>query len=257
MSKALSVSPETLDLPKPITTECSVDVQIANNSSTHLAFKFRVPNTALCHVKPPKGILPPGEQLKVYLRFYPGAEASGKEGISKVMIQAVPVGAPNLSESEFKNVFVTDKDKIEKHMLAVRYGEENAVEDSVLLKTAVQSPAKETAAAESDVVKSAASVEPAVPVEPVAEPPATEPSEDVKALKTEIEKLKSDNLTLQSQKASLQSKVEELQKKVDAGFSVDRADRRSWIMLAAAILVLLSVIIYSLNRPSSIQHKEI
>ena len=47
------------------------------------------------------------------VRFYPGAEASGKEGISKVMIQAVPVGAPNLSESEFKNVFVTDKDKIE------------------------------------------------------------------------------------------------------------------------------------------------
>ena len=41
------------------------DVQVTNVTGGCIGFKFRVHNTELCHVKPPKGILGPGEQQKV------------------------------------------------------------------------------------------------------------------------------------------------------------------------------------------------
>ena len=199
------------------------------------------------------------------------------------MVQAVPVSAPKLPEAEFKNVWVTEKAKIEKYMMAVNYGDEVAVDESVLLQTAVENP--EPAAAEEPAAAPAAEEQPA-PEKPAAAPienveaPAEVPAEENKKddvaavaepavaactvaaagddLKAEYEKLKSDNLTLQSKNAHLQSRIEELQKKVDAGSSVDRADRRSWIMLLSSIIILLAVVIYSLSRPSSsTQHKEL
>jgi len=299
MSRSLNVEPQSLELPKEIETECCADVHIQNVTGAFVAYKFRVHNTDLCHVKPPKGILSPGEQLKVALRFHPGAAASGKDGINKVMIQTVPVGAPDLPEHEFRNVWITGKAKIEKYILAVHYGgQAPALDDSDLLKSAVE-PLNHVQEPEAAPEQPAVPQEPPAPEEPAPAPeePAPAPEEpapapvkkeevvpevpaveekpvepkkndddvavvapaeageDVEALRAECKKLKNDNSTLQSMNASLQSRIDELQKK--SGSSVDKADRRSWIMLVSSIIILLSVIVYSFSRPSSSQHTEI
>jgi len=286
MSKSLTVEPLTLELAKEITKEEPADVHVTNVTGGCVAFKFRVANTGLCHVKPPKGILGPGQQQKVVLKFSPGASADGKEGIHKIKVQALPVRGP-MSEPEFKNVWITDKDKIEDSMITVTYTappveepapreepsprEESApVEESVLLQTAVEPPQKpaEPAVPEEPPVESAAE-EPAPELPAVEKPAEPEGKNDIatvaapadtdaESLRADNEKLRSEIMTYQSKNAQLQSKVDELQKKVDAGSSVDRADRRSWIMLLSSIIILLSVIIYSFSRPSSSpQQKEI
>jgi len=49
----------------------------------------------------------------------------------------------------------------------------------------------------------------------------------------------------------LANKADGAQKKIDADAAADRADRRSWIMLYAAIVILFAVLFYSFIRPSS------
>jgi len=294
MSRLLVLDPVKISIPETFSNEVSCDIQMENVSEGNVAYKFLVRDPQLCHVRPPRGILPPKSQQKVIITFNP--LASGGR-VSRIIANALTVSSPSMPEPEFKSIWTERRNELERHGIQVVYGDREVpthAGDSSVIQSAIQSPAPpafhqmateepviqpfESRLDESAMLKSA--VEKPQPQEPVVEechecheteepavveqhesPVIEEPQEtssksqdcfaELQALKAEYEKLKSDYTKLQAENAVLANKADGAQKKMDADAAADRADRRSWIMLYAAILILFAVLIYSFIRPSS------
>jgi len=279
----LKVDPKHIKMPSDLSNGFIADLHLTNLTQDNIAFKFRMRDPKKCSVRPPKGVIPPAGLQDVKIHVMP---ATPEDRVDKLVIDTVPVG----DASEVDTVWKVKKNDVAKHAIGFKYDEgktEPPTEPPSECPSGFVSVAQ-TPASSSDF---APLVEP-VPAnldERLGQSEAVPPAEDfglstcndstvvaaettssnsgdaaaaaeLKELKEKYEKLVAERNELQARVTALQGQNAKLQadaqqKKANPVSDENRADRRSWIMFAASLMFLLTVIIYSLFRPSSSSSK--
>jgi len=267
------IDPRHIKVTSDISQGLITEVTLTNIIQENVAFKFRMRDPSKCSVRPPKGFIPPSGQQVVKIHVMP---TTFEERIDKIVVDTVPLA----DVSEIDSVWKERKNEIVKQPVAFKYeGEESVSEAPSECPSGFVSVAQTPADPLPTV--SNVSIEPVIPnlasrLEPSGDgdlmASAVDHSEVVKkddsekeALAAELKELKEkyDKLlaernelqtrvtALQGQNAKLQANADVQQKKIDVNTEEDRAERRSWFMFGASVIILIAVIIYSFVRPSS------